>query len=691
MSHQNNHWSEYNQRYLLDALAKIKSVLRVQFESDVEAAENDECEHLAKKDPPISKETSGVEFEHENETWNRPPNIETLTQLFGLSAFERAVVLICAGVELDASIASLLGIANGDPRLKYPTFSLALATLPEPHWDALAPTSPLRMRRLIVVEPGASLTTSPLRIEERVLNYLTGVEHLDEALLGIVQSVSTPEFVAKSHLQIAQKIVDSWSRTSSTEPPSIVQLCGPDRKSQQAVAAVACSQFGVSLFAMPAQLVPSEPHDLENLIRLWQRESGLCGGALLIDCHDTESLDAARHWAISRMIENSFGAVVVVSRERRALPTRNSFAMEVGSPTMDEQRGLWRSVLGEHASHLNGQVEGLIAQFQLPTQSIQAVGREAFDFLENDLEAVEENLCSQDSTAQESSATDLGKVLWAACRDQARPRLDELAQRINPNATIEDLVLPELQQDTCREIAVHVRQRMKVYDEWGFGSKSSRGLGISALFAGPSGTGKTMAAEVLANELELDLYCIDLSQVVSKYIGETEKNLRSVFDAAEVGGAILLFDEADALFGKRSEVKDSHDRHANVEVSYLLQRMECYRGLAILTTNMKSALDSAFLRRIRFVVQFPFPDAQHRRQIWSGIFPNQTPCEQLDFDKLSRLNVTGGNIRNVALNAAFMAADRNESVSMSDLLHAAKLEYAKLEKPLTEAEIGGWV
>ncbi len=190
-----------------------------------------------------------------------------------------------------------------------------------------------------------------------------------------------------------------------------------------------------------------------------------------------------------------------------------------------------------------------------------------------------------------------------------------------------------------RRIAAHVRHRATVYDAWGFAAKSPRGLGISALFAGASGTGKTMAAEVLAGELRLDLYRIDLAGVVSKYIGETEKNLRKVFDAAEDSGAILLFDEADALFGKRSEVKDSHDRYANIEVSYLLQRMEAYRGLAILTTNLKSALDPAFLRRIRFVVQFPFPDAAQRAEIWRRVFPASTPTEGLDVWKLAKLNV----------------------------------------------------
>ena len=241
-----------------------------------------------------------------------------------------------------------------------------------------------------------------------------------------------------------------------------------------------------------------------------------------------------------------------------------------------------------------------------------------------------------------------------------------------------------------RQVAAQVRRRLQVYEEWGFGA-AGRGLGISALFAGPSGTGKTMASEVLARELGVDLYRIDLSQVVSKYIGETEKNLRWVFDAAEGGGVILLFDEADALFGKRSDVRDSHDRYANIEVSYLLQRMEAYRGLAILTTNMRGALDPAFLRRLRFVVEFPFPDAAGRAEIWRRVFPASTPTDGLDPQRLAQLTLAGGNIRNIALNAAFMAADGGRPVCMADLLQAARTECAKVERPLADAEVRGWV
>ena len=199
-----------------------------------------------------------------------------------------------------------------------------------------------------------------------------------------------------------------------------------------------------------------------------------------------------------------------------------------------------------------------------------------------------------------------------------------------------------------------------------------------------------MAAEVLANALDLDLYRIDLSQVVNKFLGETEKNLGRLFDAAEEGGSILLFDEADALFGKRSEVKDSHDRYANLEVSYLLQRMEAYNGLAILTTNMKGALDAAFLRRLRFVAQFPFPDTAQRVEIWRRVFPAATPTQGLDLLRLSQLNIAGGNIRNIALNAAFLAAGEGTPVRMSHVLSAARAEYAKIEKTMTEAEVKGW-
>jgi hypothetical protein len=422
---------------------------------------------------------------------------------------------------------------------------------------------------------------------------------------------------------------------------------------------------------MGIHALPTAPHDLESLARLWEREAALSSSALLLDCSTLDGSDAVKEQAVAHFLEGVGGALLVAGQERRFGVERPMIAFDLPRPRPAEQRALWQDALGAEAPRLNGTVERLVAQFDLTAPAIRTAAAQALNG-------------GDDARA-------VSVRLWDACRIQSRPRLADLAQRIEPVATWDDFVLPAGQLRTLREIAAHVRQRARVYDEWGFAAKSARGLGISALFAGPSGTGKTMAAEVLANELALDLYHIDLSQVVSKYIGETEKNLRRVFDAAEEGGAILFFDEADALFGKRSEVRDSHDRYANIEVSYLLQRMEAYRGLAILTTNMKKALDTAFMRRIRFAVHFPFPDAGARAEIWQRIFPTATPTAGLDPEKLARLNVAGGNIRNIALNAAFLAADADEPVGMAHLLAAARSEYAKLEKPLTDAEIGGWL
>jgi len=286
-----------------------------------------------------------------------------------------------------------------------------------------------------------------------------------------------------------------------------------------------------------------------------------------------------------------------------------------------------------------------------------------------------------------SGSASLQDRLWDACLDRTTPQMDRLAQRLHPVATWADIVLPSDATHLLRQLADQVAQRATVYDAWGFRDRMNRGLGISALFAGESGTGKTMAAEVIANHLRLGLYRIDLSAVVSKYIGETEKNLRRVFDAAEAGGAILFFDEADALFGKRSEVRDSHDRYANIEINYLLQRMEAYRGLAILATNMKSALDQAFMRRLRFVVNFPFPGPPQRRAIWERAWPTDTPCRGIDFDHLARFNLTGGSIANIALNAAFLAAGRGLPVTMALVLDAVQSELRKLERPYNEADL----
>jgi hypothetical protein len=426
----------------------------------------------------------------------------------------------------------------------------------------------------------------------------------------------------------------------------------------------------LDLYQMPVSALPASAPELASLRRLWEREALLGGSVLLMDCDSQEARETGRGSVLARWVESQRALLMLSSTERLAFRCP-LLTCEVARPSLPEQHQLWQAALGPAAAALDGRVEAIVSHFNLEAATIRQVAEEGLQL-------------------EDASPDTLVEALWRSCSEHTRPGLDELAQYIRPLATWDDLVLPETQLDTLQAVGMHVRQRMQVYETWGFARRSARGLGISALFSGASGTGKTMAAEVLANELKLDLYRIDLSQVVSKYIGETEKNLRRVFDAAEGGGAILLFDEADALFGKRSEVRDSHDRYANVEISYLLQRMESYRGLAILTTNLKEAVDPAFLRRLRFVVHFPFPDAGRRGEIWRRIFPAETPTDDLDCAKLARLNITGGNIHNIAMYAAFLAADASEPVCMNHLKCAARIEFSKLERPVDEAELEDW-
>jgi hypothetical protein len=589
--------------------------------------------------------------------------IDVLTTCFALSAFERDVLLLCAGVEMHADFARSCAEAAGMPTRTPVTFGFALTKLENPHWSAVTPIAPLRHWRLVEVDDTAGLTSGRVRIDERILHYLAGLNYLDQRLRPLLRHRQPVHAMAEGQRAVAAALVTTLQEAEV--PPPVVMLTGDDVEGQADVAASVAEESGLHLYTLAADALPANATEREALGILWQREARLLNAALLVEVHDRE---AAKR--VPSFVDRLSGLVFVAGKELPSL-SRATLRVDVNKPEAPDRRTLWMHALGPSAGRLNGSVDAIAAQFRLSAQSILATGREI----------------RQELAGGEPAEA----LLWRACQRAGRAKLDELAQRIDLQADWEALVLPPPQIATLHQIAAHVRHRLAVYHDWGFASRSTRGLGITALFAGESGTGKTMAAEVLANELHLDLYRIDLSSVVSKYIGETEKNLRRVFDAAEDSGVILLFDEADALFGKRSEVKDSHDRYANIEVSYLLQRMEAYRGLAILTTNMKASLDAAFQRRLRFVVQFPFPDLAQREAIWRAIFPAATPVENLDFVKLARAQMAGGNIRNIALNAAFLAAQANAPVRMRHLLEAAQSEAAKRERPLSDGETKGWV
>ena len=647
-------WFDANQRHLMAAVGEVREALE---------------RHLGHRESRGAKPTSP--------THPPAPAVDVICSTFGLSDFERRILLMCAGAELDWRFAALFAEANPEPRRSQPTFGLALAAFDDAHWSAFAraaaaPLAADRGRRRRYPDHGPATDPGERAAppgRHAVAGRATGRDPQVGAFSRKSSHLHSRRRPRKSRRSGRKSGADRPCRSSSCAATSPARSCWPRRPPRR------CWDCGCKSCRPGTSRAAVE---LDTFIRLWEREAVLCGSALLIECDESQGGDVPAELAVAQLVESIRSPLFVACRSPLRFARRSWALFDVTRPGPADQGDLWRTALDRAGPTLNCEVGRLVSQFNLGAGGIRS--------------AAEQALAGLAGEPGPAAHAELGGRLWDACRRQARPRLEGLAQRIEPSAGWDDLVLPEKQKDApgpdrrARAPASHGLRRLGIRARRG-----ARGLGIGALFAGPSGTGKTMAGEVLANELRLDLYRIDLSQVVSKYIGETEKNLRRVFDAAEEGGAILLFDEADALFGKRSEVKDSHDRYANIEVSYLLQRMEAYRGLAILTTNRRGALDPAFLRRIRFAIEFPFPDATlQRAEIWRRVFPAQTPTEGLQIDRLARLNAAGGHIRNIAMGAAFLACDAGEPVRMSHLLASARSEFAKLELPLADSEIAGW-
>jgi hypothetical protein len=656
-------WHEANARHLAAALAWLR--LRLARHS-ASFAPGPSAEKTA---PPTEADLARAAADRNAaEAVEPPPALVLLARRFGLSRFEQDTLLLCAALELDTRTAALCARAQDDPTRPYPTFALALGLFDEPAWDVLSPERPLRYWRLLEVHQSGPqpLTASPLHADERLVNYLRGLNYLDDRLTPLLLPVDVPEGAGEltpSQQATVARIVRPLEQATPGQRLPVLHLLGPDVAGKRDLAWHAAAALGLHLYRLPAELLPGQAGELDTLARLWQRECLLLPIALYLDAHAADRATPDGPAAVvERFLARTGGVVFLDTADAWPDFDRPVLPVEVARPTVREQQEAWAAALGPEA----GACPGLLAgQFNLGLAAIRQIAAGA--------------------RAQPDNRP-LAEQLWGACLQRTRPRLDALAQRLDPQATWDDLVLPAPELETLRQVAVQVRQRSTVYETWGFGRKTSRGLGIAALFAGESGTGKTLAAEVLAHELRLHLYRIDLSAVVSKYIGETEKNLRRLFDAAEDGGAVLFFDEADALFGKRSEVKDSHDRYANIEINYLLQRLEAYRGLAVLATNLKSALDPAFLRRLRFLVTFPFPGAAERQAIWQRAFPAEAPTEGLDWERLARLTLTGGSIHNIALHAAFLAAEAGSPVTLPLVLDAARAELRKLERPVNEAD-----
>lgn len=572
-----------------------------------------------------------------------PAAIDRLALVFALSPFDLDVLLLGCAARLVA------GFGTAD-------FERALSLVGTDSFEAraaalarLGPDAPLRRLRLIFVD-GPVAPGSCFQIDERIGDLLLGE---NQPAPQIEQALDDPDPgpLPECHVEM----IEALARSVNVDRPCAA-LVGPPRSGRHSAAAALARGFGLGVRTLRPRFLPVDPMQRRDFVAALAREAALSRFAVAVDSDTDEGRLAAED-----LLHGFEGFVILVGtglpEAARQVPVGRCRPL-----TAADRLSLWQGLLCDHAAKIDpGPVE-LAEHFALGPSEMSRIA---------------------DTVAGTRQAD--GRALWDACREIAGRGLAGLSERIVPIHGWDDIVLPGDVLELLRSVAAQVRLKSRVLGTGGFGRSLVRGRGTAALFAGPSGVGKTMAAEVLANELGLDLYRIDLSSVVSKYIGETERNLRQVFDAAEAGGCVLFFDEADALFGKRTEVKDSHDRYANIEVSYLLQRMEAFSGLAILATNLKNNLDPAFLRRLRYVVDIPYPDAQLREAIWRQAFPSGTATAALDYNALSRLDLAGGNITVAAINAAYLAAAEDTPVGMKHVAQAVRAEFRKLDR-----DFRGW-
>jgi hypothetical protein len=591
-----------------------------------------------------------------------PVALDRVTLLFGLTRFERDVLVAAAAPDI------------GLPAAAEPvTFGRALRTLPGAHWSALLPDAPLRLWQLVGLPAGlpaagsGGLAQLPLTVDERILHGLLGAVTLDGRLSGRAQVAE--RFCALTERQSA--LVVQLAALASADPSAhAVVLVGEDRLTRRQAAVDAGGVLGLSTLVTEGADLPADPPTADLYARMLAREAALGNRLVLVEAepagHGWEGSPAGPPAAVLRLAAaaRSYGVpVVVASDDASPRPELPLLRLPAAGPA--DRRALFAEALA--ARGLRDDPAGLADRHPLTPAAI-ALGVER--------------------AARLAAVPGAEPDVAAACRAVADRPLHGLAELRHPRGRLDDLVLAAPAERALRALVAQVRQRHRVHDEWGYPGRD-RGLAVTALFTGPSGTGKTTAAEAVAAELGLDVIFADLSQVVSKYIGETEKNLARLFDAAEAG-AVLLFDEGDALFGRRTQVRDSRDRYANLEVSYLLQRLETFSGISIITTNQKESIDSAFTRRIRFVVGFPFPDAEQRARLWERAFPASVPVDGLDPVRLAQVAVAGGTIAQLALHAAFLAADSGEPVRMAHVREAVRIECDKLERPLSPHEIRGW-
>ena len=621
--------------------------------------------------------------------------LDRIQNLYELDQFEVDILLTCMAVELDLRYERLYAYLQDDVTKKRPSVELVCNLLTQspanrfgtPRYFGMN-ASLFRNDLLELIEDPSQLhpplLAKYLKVNNRIVQFLLGSDKLDEKIQPFA-TISDMDLNFHSLLvndEVKQRL-NHFLRNSPNTAGVIVYLFGPDGVGRQSTAEAFCREQAIPLLVVDCHESMSQSSDSRaKLFNLIHREATLQEAAVYWRGFDTLLVD--QNQIVLRRFQHSLENRPVVSflagenlrnpvEQLRGVPYAR---IELQKPNFSQRLRIWSAALNANGSvDSNETISALATKFKFTGGQIL------------DASATAENLARLRNSETLMPDTE---DLYEACRLHSNQKLASLARKIIPKYQWNDIVLPPDRLEQLREICNHIKYRERVYGEWGFDQKLSLGKGLSVLFAGPSGTGKTMAAEIIAGELGLELYKIDLSMVVSKYIGETEKNLAKIFSEAETSNAILFFDEADALFGKRSEVRDSHDRYANIEIGFLLQRMEEYQGVVILATNFRRNMDEAFVRRLHFTIELPFPNILDRSRIWRGIWPEDTPKDStLDFGFLARrFEISGGNIRNIALSAAFFAADNGGVVNMGHLLRATQREYQKMGKVIAEGEFG---
>ncbi|MFI5771127.1 ATP-binding protein [Streptomyces sp. NPDC051658] len=615
-----------------------------------------------------------------------PPGsrIRQLAEDFGLMPLDVDLLLVAMAPDIDNRFERLYGYLNDDLTRRRPTIGLALDLCGLPAASSgrfrFSPSAPLVAGGLLeVLEADRPLLSRVLRVPDRVTAHLLGDDEIDGRLRGLVRAVAHAEEpdTGPEALRVAAAL-----GTGSGLVHLLDRGGDPGGLAVEALLAAGRRALVVDIAALAALPEPAE------VVRTLAAEARLSGGGVVLgplEALAPERPERAR--LLSGLCAAVSGAPLVAYGKKNWDPLwtgESPVPVHVLSPGPAGVARQWRRALAEAGTSVGLPAGSVAADEEL----IEATASYRLDSEQVRKAAV---VASRLAVLEDRPVD--AQDLRTAVRAQNGAGLERLARRIEPAVGWDDLVLPAATRHELSELALRARHREQVLGQWRMRPGGGRGRGIIALFAGESGTGKTMSAEVVASELGMELYVVDLSTVVDKYIGETEKNLERIFvEASDVNG-ILLFDEADAIFGKRSQVKDAHDRHANVESAYLLQRMESFDGIAVLTTNLRGNLDEAFTRRLDVIAEFPMPDARQRLALWDRCLGTAIPREAgLDLEFCAgRFELAGGSIRACAVTAAYLAAESGSPLGMEQIVSAVLQEYRKLGRLVRESEFGPWL